>query len=436
MAVGTGHPIKYNGAELMGITAFLKSEFTKKVLSVIFTKGVLFIFGLGASVLTARMLGPAGKGVYGAAVALGGIGAQFMNLGMHASSQYYISKDKEKMSGIWGNILLLTGAAVIVSILIYFFFTFYKSLTSVSGFMLALACISMPVLLYYMLQQNLFIGLGAVKHFNWLELLSGALFPVLLGATALFTIIVPQSVMTLSLIASIISLSVGAILLRWKFKFIPSPSLSLFLDVLPYGLKSYLACLGSYLVTRLNILLISAMLGDIQTGLYTTALSLADSIYMIPLSFGMLILPTAAAMESDAKRCEFMKKTLLTLSVVMTVIACLAAVLSKFVIGLLFGNDFLESSRVFNILMIGTVFMSLQGALSNYFAAKNKWTGNIITPFVGLALSLVLNILFIPTYGINGAAAVSVVTYTIMFLFMIGRFIFDSKAVLNDQQDS
>jgi O-antigen/teichoic acid export membrane protein len=411
----------------MTLKQFARSNFLKKVASVFLTKGVLFLVSFGSSILSARVLGPAGRGIIGTASTIGGIGAQFMNLGMHGANGYMLAHDKTKLGPLWVNTLLLSGAASIVAVGVYIFLRKTPVFGNLQGVMLILACLYIPVGLYQMLQQNLLVGIGAVGVYNALELFQGILYPVLLFLLAFQHILYPESAFSATLVSVIASILIGALFLMKQAKGSIRPDGKLFKECLPFGLKSYTASLCSYLVIRFDILMVNYLLGDVQTGLYTTAVSLSDVLSLLPTALGTVLFPTAAAISSDRQRSDFMKRTLILLAPTMGVLTLAAALLARSVFGPLYGEAFVPSADVFIILMPGIFFMSMQSALSHYFAAKNMWTGNILTPLVGLLMNLCINALLIPQWGIRGAAAASAISYTMMFLIMFIRFIGDVR---------
>ncbi len=411
---------------------FNQLDFFKKVVSVFLTKGILFLVSLGSSILSARVLGPAGRGIIGTASTIGGIGAQFMNLGMHSANGYMLARDKGKLGPLWGNTLLLSGAAALVAGGAYVVLQRFPVFGNLRGTMLMLACLYIPLGLYQMLQQNLIVAVGAVGVYNALELVQGILYPALLFLLAFLHILYPESAFSATLLSVAASILIGAFFLAKKTETRIWPDGKLFKRCLPFGLKSYTACLCSYLVIRSDILMVSYLLGDAQTGLYTTAVSLSDILSLLPTALGTLLFPTAAAITSDRQRSDFMKRTLTVLAPFMGILVLVAAFLARFAFVRLYGDAFAPSADVFIILMPGVFFMSLQSALSNYFAAKNMWTGNILTPLIGLFANLFANALLIPRWGIRGAAVASVVSYTAMCLIMWIRFLADTRRITEE----
>lgn len=115
------------------IKSKINSGFLNKIVSVFSTKVILLAVGMIASILSARLLGPEGRGVFGIATTICGIGVQFGNLGMHAANTFYLAKNNEKLNVIIGNSLTLAGIVGIISMLVYFLFLLFPHLAPVNG---------------------------------------------------------------------------------------------------------------------------------------------------------------------------------------------------------------------------------------------------------------------------------------------------------------
>src|SRR2546421_5318255 len=76
--------------------------------------------GLGASIVTARSLGPVGRGQYYAITTIAAIVAQFGNLGLSSSNTYLAARDPAiswslVVNGLWICITVAFGAALVVT---------------------------------------------------------------------------------------------------------------------------------------------------------------------------------------------------------------------------------------------------------------------------------------------------------------------------------
>jgi O-antigen/teichoic acid export membrane protein len=409
--------------------AKIHSDFLSKLISVFSTKVLLLVVGMAASILSARLLGPEGRGVFGVAIAVCGIGVQFGNLGVHSANTYYLAKDNARLPVTIGNSLALTGVVGITSMFVYLFFIIFPQFAPVNGIALFLALILIPFQLYLMLQQNLFIALGKISQYNSLEIMSGTFYPILFVILALFGVVTPQSALAASLIGCALVVTIGFIWIKSLINDKISLSVLYFKQNLPFGLKTYIACLFSYLVLRADILMLNYFLGNAQTGLYSIAVSLADMVSILATTTGMLLFPTAAAISSDLERYKFIKRVITYLFLAMLLMIIIAVLISKYAILLLYGLEYAPSIKVFNILMPGILCLSISSLLSNYFASKNMLIINMITPIIALVINILANLILIPRYGINGAAIASSISYFLMFCIMFITFKLDGNKV-------
>ena len=88
----------------------VNSDLSQKVVETFVTRILLIGIGLVTSVIVARILGPEGRGLYAVALAVGAIGMQFGNLGLHASNTYYVSRDRSLLPLLVSNTLLVSFA--------------------------------------------------------------------------------------------------------------------------------------------------------------------------------------------------------------------------------------------------------------------------------------------------------------------------------------
>jgi Na+-driven multidrug efflux pump len=73
----------------------------------------------------------------------------------------------------------------------------------------------------------------------------------------------------------------------------------------------------------------------------------------------------------------------------------------------------------FRILLIGTFVISGWEILANDFAARGKPILNTYIIGISVLINVVLNILFIPKWGISGAAMATAISYFFMFFVTV-----------------
>src|SRR5258708_26664686 len=125
------------------------TELRRNVLETYGTRVLVLIITFATAVVIARELGPTGRGFYAVAVTIGAIGAQFGNLGLHASNIYYVAKDRGLLPALIGNTLAVVVVACFVAALCGIVFAFWPHLSPLRGSLLLLAFPSIPVGLAY-----------------------------------------------------------------------------------------------------------------------------------------------------------------------------------------------------------------------------------------------------------------------------------------------
>jgi len=91
---------------------------------------------------------------------------------------------------------------------------------------------------------------------------------------------------------------------------------------------------------------------------------------------------------------------------------------------LLYSSAFLPAVRPLQILLPGIVALSVGRVLANDVAGRGRVMLNNYAGLVTVATNVILNILWIPKYGIAGAALASTGSYTLAFftqLFLYAR---------------
>jgi len=395
----------------------VNSDLSQKVMETFVTRILLIGIGLVTSVIVARILGPEGRGLYAVALAVGAIGMQFGNLGLHASNTYFVSRDRSLLPFLVSNTLLVSFAfGGTCALLAGIAFALWPRIAPLQGHLLTLTLISIPVGLAYLLFQNLLIGIQEVRVFNTIELSSKVLSVALITAVILFQRVNVESVFCSQLIALLAALlwcvtHLGRKLSAWYW-----PSIELLRSHLGYGFRSFLASFGSYLVLRLDLLLVQYILGAKQAGYYSIAGTMADMVYLLPTVTGFILFPKLSAMTNNREKWEFVKKIAALMGGVMMILCGLGALLVKPLVMLLYGEPFLPAVPAFIWLMPGIFFWANSTFPLLYLQSTGLPRQVIYIWGILISTNVTLNLLFLERWGIVGAAAISSTTYLMSFL--------------------
>jgi O-antigen/teichoic acid export membrane protein len=159
------------------------SDFVRKVSQTYASHIVRILLGLVTTVIVARALGPAGRGTFATAAAIGALGVQFGNLGLHTANTYFAARDKKSIRVLLGNSIVVSfGLGSLIAVAIWCALQASPRLLSLSGMNLVLAVAWIPFGLGYLLLQNMLLGMQAVGTYNLVDLFSKALPVVLFGS--------------------------------------------------------------------------------------------------------------------------------------------------------------------------------------------------------------------------------------------------------------
>ena len=400
------------------IRELLGSGFLQNVIGSLGSKAVLLALSVVTAVTVTRALGPDGRGLFATAVAMSAIGMQLGNLGLHASNTWAVARDRAILGALVANSLLasaIAGGIVIVGILIVA--AVWPGSLGLSPDLLALALISIPIGIAFLLLQNLFLGLDRIRAYNGLEIANRAAATLVLVALAIAGIITAVNAFAVVVVLWGLASLLSMVLLMRGRSLRLVPSRTLIFEHARYGIKAYLGALASFLLLRVDVLLVQSMLGSEQTGYYSVAASLADNILLLPIVVGSLLFARLSAIADPVSQWRIARAAAAGLAVVMFAISVLAVFLSEPVIRILFGQAFLPSVNPFIWLLPGLVLLSINLPFMNYFGAIGMPLVVVVGPFLALTINVVLNLGLIPAYGIVGASAASSVAYGSMLAF-------------------
>lgn len=367
------------------------------------TRFGLTIFGLAASIVTARFLGQAGRGEYFFMVTLAAMVVQFANLGLPASNTYFAARDPERTPQLLANAFWISlGVGGGIGTGVALFAHAAGTLQDTPASYLWLAAALAPPMLFYLLATGILIGRGQIRSFNALEFaVRAVLLPVLvlagvLGAGA--TGFVGVS------IAVWLAAGVGAVALVGRYA--PTtlvPSRELLAVGFRYATKSYVITLFAFVALRGNVFLLRREFGPADLGLYSIAAQIADVLTILPQAVAMILFPHLVR-EGEA-RWERTVRAALWVAAVMAVVCVLAAALSGPVISALYGAEFEPSERVLLIMLPSVFSLAVTGVLSQFLAAVGLPRPLLAVWGGGVLLVLTLSLLLIPEHGAAGAAA-------------------------------
>jgi O-antigen/teichoic acid export membrane protein len=150
--------------------------------------------------------------------------------------------------------------------------------------------------------------------------------------------------------------------------------------------------------------------GVTSVGYYVVAASVAELIWYLPNAFGFVLFPKTASSDPEEAR-RFTPKVA-RLSVFITAVAAFGLFLvSRVLITVLYTEEYLPSLYPLWILLPGAVVLSYSKVLFADLGGRGKPYYGTFASLISLGVTLGLDLLLIPRWGIVGAALASSLAY-------------------------
>lgn len=109
----------------VGIAAFGKwfgqargSDLLCKFGGTLGARGIVIALGLGNTIMTARLLGPGGRGLFFAATTVMALGTQFGHFGLASSNIYYVARNRALAPTLVSNSVAVGGAFTCLALIL------------------------------------------------------------------------------------------------------------------------------------------------------------------------------------------------------------------------------------------------------------------------------------------------------------------------------
>lgn len=381
------------------------------------SQGLKFAFSLLLGVLIARALGPEGRGEYGLLMLTFSLLVALGNLGLPASAVYFTAQNHYSRASL---VKTLAAAALLLGLLGDFLLLLVTRLGwdrllfggSLSPAALGLALVGLPLLFSTTFFQAFLQGRHEIQAYNRFQLFS--VFLQLALVAACFGL----GGVSVNLLVGVFVLSQGISLLflinalREEFRGgLRAPWLGLgeLAHMGRYSLWAYLGNSAQFLCYRIDVFLVGAMLGTAAVGLYTLAVSLGEMLWMLTTPLATVLFPHFSASEAGGHRKAFLAAAFGLGSTTMA--AALLFVVSPWLVVAFYGLPFAASVEALHWLLPGIVAFSATNVLAAHLAGTGKPKVNFYAALVALGVTVLLDFLLIPRWGIVGASVATSFAY-------------------------
>ena len=186
-------------------------------------------------------------------------------------------------------------------------------------------------------------------------------------------------------------------------------------ELLKLALPMIVMGFATTIYMKVDQIMVGKLMGNVELGLYSVAVNLAEYWYFVPAAIYTSFLPVIT--ESVTNKIEF-RKRLQQFTDIMVFIGYLAAIgvmlFGHWVIVLLFGNEFEGSAYILMVYIWSGVFTCLSYSGQVYFIIKKDTKTIMWINIFGAILNLGLNMILIKLFGSIGAAFATLIQYMII----------------------
>jgi O-antigen/teichoic acid export membrane protein len=381
-----------------------------------------------SGIIVARWLGAEGLGAVATLSVAISTTVLISSLGMGAANTYFVAKENKLAATAVVNsalFALLSGSIFAAGL---FACAIWQPglLANLPGKLVAVSLLALPFHLATALGINLFLALGRVTAFNALDLISqsfvvvNAIIALVILQEDLWTLVslntaaaAGSALLTFTLLYRFLAGKTEAARGRWRADFAG------FWETLRYALKGQVLWVAMLLVLRVDLVIVAYLRGAAEAGVYAVASQFTLFLLLLPTAVSQLLLARVSATNEAAAdfTCRAARHTTLFM-----LLACAASVPLSLFLPLVYGPAFAETPRLIWLLLPGIFFMSVQSVLVQFFVGTGLPRLIPVSWLIMLALNIALNLLIVPRWGAYGAAAVSTLTYSLIFCLVFLYF--------------
>jgi O-antigen/teichoic acid export membrane protein len=368
---------------------------------------VALVLSVATGIVTAKWLGPSGKGVYSGTLMLVSI-VMIAPAGIGTAIIYELTKRRRSLSDLlpaMGALLLWSCGLAWVGALAWGLLRGWSPVLTI--FVAAVPC---SVVLAW--QGGLYIGIGRIRNLNVQSVVLALATLVAVGVA----VIVLHGGAIAALAAWLACLYGAAFVVVWHALKLGrgqsrAPLVPTMRGLVRFGGLSSVNLLLGTINYRIDSIILISILGIASFGIYSIAVNFGELLFT-------LTRPVTAAVTRDIGVRDAMDSALITAKVIRTcaVIAAAASVIAlvfgPWAIDTVYGTRFHDAATPLRILVPGIVAFSTAGTFAAFFIVQAGKP--VIISIINIAMIVVqaaMCFALVPRFGMNGAALASTVTY-------------------------
>lgn len=180
-----------------------------------------------------------------------------------------------------------------------------------------------------------------------------------------------------------------------------------------------LSGLAVFIYMRIDQIMIKEFLDARSVGLYAVSVKLSEVWFFVPLALVQSLYPAilTAKQSSEADYYHRLQQLYDGLIWISIAAALLLSFLGKWVVVLLYGQEYLEAGPVLIVLAWSGIFVSMNLISSKWLLTENMQFFAFVRNGLGAVFNILINLFLIPLWGIHGAAIATLLSLSLSSYF-------------------
>ena len=403
-----------------------RGVFARRVAGVLSTRVTLFVLAFMTSIIVSRLLGREGKGVYVAVATLPGMLAAVGLFGLPGAVNYFAGKGHSISSLIRASYLYAVVISIILVAVVWVLLPVLEGsilrAASLHDDLLRLMLVSVPLGTLSAFGGSILYGRQAVRSYNLIQIVMAAVsLTCVIVLVGVFRLGVPGAVAGSIVVASGTCVLVMFTTHRLAGRDSAGPRAPM-RGLAAYAARIYPASLTGFFSYRADVYVLQALISDpkqaaAMLGLYSMAVTMDELVFYVPDSITTLFLPRVAGSAPEDSARMLGRVGRLTFLVTIGVAVCLIPAAYAGIHLVL--PAFEPCLPAFLVLLPGVISLSVAKVTTSYVSGRGHPGLVSLGTIAALVLNVVLNLFFIPAFGIVGASLASVFSYTLQASFAL-----------------
>jgi antigen flippase len=411
--------IEANNAPPVEDAGYMRSLWSR----VLFTSGTrvfVVLIGMAVLVITARRLGPAGRGAIAAVTTWTGL---FVTFGQLSLGQVAIHEASKRRAGWFGptasSLLVACGLVTVLAWTVAAaMYVWSGAFAGLAPLWLLIGFVALPFQVWELYGSSLLMALERLDLYNRTQVIARTAGIILLivllalryGATGAIAAIAATQVLV-----SFAGARTIRVHMEGRFHW----SGAAFRELIGGGLRLHLNAIGFFLITSTDVLILNYFRGTADTGEYQLATQLTFGLLVVPQAAASVLFGTVAG-QGKTGGWPYQRKVMIAVTAIMTAVAIVCVAAAPLLIRMLAGRDFLPAVTAFRVLLISLIGMTVATLMGPQWIARGLFLHVSGIMIVFGAANVAVSLLLTPRYGMLAPAWASAITYTIIGLISAG----------------